>query len=143
MDLNPFGTDKFAWLDAFVTRDGNPMRFSRNYDRDNFLGLLRNVSDKFHISILNVNDKKYKLDQHKHEYYETYRYVVCGCFFTTGEKLGRIILNDLKANFVRTTELGYGHGEEMLYLEVLDEHYDNICRGYGDYHFLMDNFQKQ
>ena len=141
MDLNPFCTAKFGWLDAFVTRDGNPMRFAQNYNRDEFLQLLRNVSeDKFHISVLNVNDKKYMRDEWKREYYETYRYVVCGCLFTCGERVGRIILNDLKANFVRTTEMGYGHAEEMLYLEVLEKHYDLIHRGYGDYHFLINNF---
>ncbi len=141
MDLNPFCTAKFGWLDAFVTRDGNPMRFAQNYKRDEFLHLLRSVSeDKFHISVLNVNDKKYMHDEWKREYYETYRYVVCGCLFTCGERVGRIILNDLKANFVRTTEMGYGHGEEMLYLEILEKHYDLIHRGYGDYHFLINNF---
>lgn len=36
--------------------------------------------------------------------------------------------------------LGYGHGEEMLYLEILDDFYDDIERSYGDYGQLINNF---
>ena len=36
--------------------------------------------------------------------------------------------------------LGYGHGEEMLYLEILDEFYDDIERSYGDYGQIINNY---
>ena len=39
-----------------------------------------------------------------------------------------------------TTEAGYGHGEEMFYLEVLDEFYEDIERSYGDYGQILNNF---
>ena len=90
--------------------------------------------------ILNVNDKEFKKEIHKKEYYKKYRYVVCGGFFTCGKEKGIPILNRLKELFVQTTNLGYGHGDEMLYLEVLDEFYDTIDRAYGDYHFILNNF---
>ena len=35
---------------------------------------------------------------------------------------------------------GYGHGEEMFYLEVLDEYKDQIRGTYGDYGQILDNF---
>jgi len=65
---------------------------------------------------------------------------VCGCLFTTGKQNGVKILSRLNELFEKTTELGYGHGEEMLYLEILDEFYDDIARSYGDYHNILNNF---
>lgn len=136
---NPFHSNKFAWIDSFLGRDGK-MRIFEDYSEEKFLSILDNVTDNFHIQVLNVNDKKFKLDVNKEEYYQKYRYVVCGGFFTCGRNIGIKILSRLKENFVHTTELGYGHGEEMLYLEILDEFYDNIIKSYGDYGQIGDNF---
>ena len=36
--------------------------------------------------------------------------------------------------------MGYGHGEEMLYLEILDDNFDDIYRTYGDYKDVLENF---
>jgi hypothetical protein len=49
-------------------------------------------------------------------------------------------LSRLKEIFAETTRQGFGHGEEMLYLEVLDEFYDDIARSYGDYGQILNNF---
>jgi hypothetical protein len=48
-------------------------------------------------------------------------------------------LHRLKGIVADTTEQGYGHGEEMFYLEVLDEFYEDIVRGYGDYGQILNN----
>jgi hypothetical protein len=45
--------------------------------------------------------------------------------------------------FITTTELGYGHGDDLLYLEILDEFYDDIERSYGDYGQILNNFIEQ
>ena len=136
---NPFNTSKFAWIDAFLGIN-NKLRICENYTLDIMMNLLNNINDKFHIQIMNVNDKKYKLDENKDEYYSQYRYVVCGGFFTCGREIGIKVLTRLNDNFIRTTELGYGHGEEMLYLEILDEFYNDIERSYGDYGQIINNF---
>jgi hypothetical protein len=139
IDKNPFNTNKFSWLDSFLGIN-NKMRICEEYTKDKFLYILNNLTDKFHIQILNVNDKKYKLDQNKKEYYNTYKYVVAGGFFTCGKEIGIKILNRLKEIFIKTTILGFGHGEEMLYLEILDEFYDDIQKSYGDYGQIINNF---
>jgi hypothetical protein len=36
--------------------------------------------------------------------------------------------------------LGFGHGEEMFYLEILDEFPDDLHLSYGDYGQILDNF---
>jgi hypothetical protein len=65
---------------------------------------------------------------------------MCGGFFLTAIDAGIIILSRLKEIFVETTLAGYGHGEEMFYLEVLDEYSDQIRGTYGDYGQILDNF---
>lgn len=135
---NPFNTTKFGWIDANIRP--NASKVCTNYNENTLLYILDNITDKFHITIMNVCDKKYKKEENKREYYSRYRYVVCGGFFTTGKEIGLKILNRLKEIVERTTLLGYGHGEEMFYLEVLDEFYDSISRSYGDYKYILDNF---
>ena len=139
IEKNPFNTTKFSWLDSFLGIN-NKMRICEDYTQDKFLYILNNITDKFHIQILNVNDKKYKLDQNKKEYYNTYKYVVAGGFFTCGKEIGIKILNKLKEIFIKTTELGFGHGEEMLYLDILYEFYNDIEKSYGDYGQIINNF---
>ena len=97
-------------------------------------------SDKFHIQILNVCDKRFKDPANKREYYNQYRWIMCGGFFLTAIDAGITILSRLKEIFVETTLAGYGHGEEMFYLEVLDEYSDQIRGTYGDYGQILDNF---
>jgi hypothetical protein len=138
IEMNPFNSTKFGWIDSSL--GPKVMRICENYTIEKFLNVLQNISEKFHIQILNVNDKKYKLNENKKEYYNQYRWVVCGGFFTCGKEIGLQILSKLNNIFIKTTELGYGHGEEMLYLEVLDEFYDDIYKSYGDYGQIINNF---
>jgi hypothetical protein len=139
MEQNPFKTSRFGWLDSYLGVNGR-LRICENYSVHKLLYALYNITDKYHIQILNVVDKKYKLPENKREYYNQYRYVVCGGFMTCGREIGQRILPRLKEIFVETTLAGYGHGEEMLYLEVLDEFYNDIYRSYGDYGQMINNF---
>ena len=121
------------------------LRISENYTNTTVPRILRTIADEwnssqFHIQILNVCDKRFKEPQNKREYYNQYRWLVCGGFFVTSQEAGVPILSRLKEIFVETTMAGYGHGEEMFYLEVLDEYRDQIRGTYGDYGQMLDNF---
>lgn len=141
IEENHFKTSKISWIDCFLyDKHDNKCKISRKYHKSLISYVLNNISEKFHIQILNVNDKKYKHETNKEEYYSSYKYVVCGSFFTCGNEIGKKILERLNDIFVKTTVQGYGHGEEMFYLEVLDEFYDDIIRSYGDYSEILDNF---
>ena len=121
------------------------LRICENYTNTTVPRILRTIADEwnssqFHIQILNVCDKRFKEPQYKREYYNQYRWLVCGGFFVTSPEAGVPILSRLKEIFVETTMAGYGHGEEMFYLEVLDEYRDQIRGTYGDYGQMLDNF---
>jgi len=134
---NPFSTSKFGWIDSVVRE--NMAKICENYTHSLLYKVLTSVTDKFHLQILNVCDKKYIKKEHKREYYQRYQWLVCGSFFICGREIGTKILIRLKEIVTETTEQGYGHGEEMFYLEVLDEFYDDIARGYGDYGQILNN----
>lgn len=137
---NPFPTTKFAWVDGCL--DPKLKKICEDYSNAKIMRVLNHiVPDKFHIQILNVCDKGFKDPARKREFYGQYRWIVCGGFFACGgTDIGLRVLARLKEIVVNTTLAGFGHGEEMFYLEVLDEFYDEIERSYGDYGQIIDNF---
>jgi len=138
IENNPFNTSKFGWIDSNV--GPNFSKICENYSKNILLYILNNISEKFHIQILNVCDKKYKEFINKREMYEKYRWIVCGSFYTMGVDIGKKIISRLNELFIETTILGYGHGDESFFLEILDEFYDDIERSYGDYRNILNNF---
>jgi hypothetical protein len=137
--LNPFKTNKFGWIDSNV--GANFSKICTNYKNNMLLNVLNNCSEnKFHIQILNVCNKDLIKVDRLREYYSTYRWIVCGCLFVTGKEIGEKILNELNNVFIKHTLHGYGHGEEMFYLEILDKYYNDIERSYGDYQHILNNF---
>jgi len=140
IESNPFGTRKFGWIDANL---GDRLsKICINYTNHILLNVLVNCSEKFHIQILNSTQKKYIEPENLREYYSEYRWVVCGCLFITGKEAGVPILQFMIQHFIDTTLAGYGHGEEMLYLKLLEEKQfkNSIAKSYGDYTNILNNF---
>jgi hypothetical protein len=137
---NPFNTSKFGWIDCNLNKDGTKL-CENNFD-NLLLSALKNAPNKFHLTIQSVEDKKYKLDENKREFYSIPRWVTVGSFFTTPSDIGIRILKRLKELTDHTINLGYGDGDEHYYLEILDEFYDDIYRSYGDYRDTLHNFLK-
>jgi len=133
-----FNTSKVAWIDANCGK--NFEKICNSYKNNTLLQILSMKTEKFHIQIMNACEKKYILDENLKEYYSKYRYIVCGSFFLTGNEIGKKIMNELNRVFEKTTQLGYGHSEEMFYLEILETCKDDIVRTYGDYEDILNNF---
>ena len=141
IEMNPFQTSTFGWIDSNLHVDENTNKICHQYNMQRIPYVLNHIKkDKFHIQIMGSVDKKYKNADMKREYYDQYRWLVSGCLFTCGIEVGKKILTRLKTIVKDTTLAGYGHGEEMYYLEVLDEFYDDIERSYGDYGQILNNF---
>ena len=137
MDLHPFDTPAYGWIDANIGEGGS--KISWHYKNNLLLSVLSRVDPHlFHLQIMNVTDKRLK--ENKRECYAAYRWIACGCLFATGIEVGRRVLGRVKELVVEATEMGFGHGEEMFYLEIIDEFYEDIHRGYGDYRDLLHNF---
>jgi hypothetical protein len=137
---NPFNTTKFGWIDSGLYKDG--IKICENNFDNLLLHSLKHAPNKFHLTIMNVEDKKFKLDINKKEFYSQPRYVVVGCLFTTPADIGLKILNRMEELIAHTINIGYGGTDEHIYLEILDEFYDDIYRSYGDYQQTLHNFIK-
>jgi hypothetical protein len=137
---NPFNTTKFGWVDSGLYKDG--IKICENNFDNLLLYSLKHAPNKFHLTIMNVEDKKYKLEQYKLEFYSQARYVVVGCLFTTPADIGIKILSRMEEVMIKTVDLGCGGSDEHIYLEILDEFYDDIYRSYGDYQQTLHNFFK-
>jgi Bacterial protein of unknown function (HtrL_YibB) len=139
---NPFQSERFGWIDgSLYVANSNAIKICENYTSNMIPYVLSQIQDqKFHIQILNVNDKKYLNKENKREFYEQYRWVVCGSFFVCGAEIGMKILERLKGIMISSTLDGYGHAEEMFFLEALEEFPDDIVRSYGDYNQILNNF---
>jgi len=139
ININPFNTTKFGWIDSNIGE--NFSKICMDYKKNMLLNVLDKCShNKFHLQILNVADKNFIQEENLREYYSCYRWVVCGCLFITGKDIGTKILEELNNIFIKHTLLGYGHGEEMFYLEILEKYYDCIEPSYGDYRHILNNF---
>ena len=139
MQENLFGTSRFGWIDGSLGVGGSKICRDGQLSR-RLLYVLDHITDKFHLQILNIEDKKYIQPEHKREYYSQARWVAVGCLFTCSGRIGRPILQRLQEVIRYTIQQGYGHHEEYGYLEVLDQFYDDIQRGYGDYQDTLANF---
>ena len=146
---NFFNTSNFVWCDFNIKKIFNDQRVKEYYDkkyslkeRDTiFLNILSNIPKKFHVQIINVIDKKYLLNQNKLEFYNHYRYKIAGTLFSLSNIPDNIkILEELKQNFINMVELGFGHGEEMLFYDVYYKNFNNFERSYGDYSEVIYNF---
>ena len=144
---NPFQTTTFGWIDANCGIGFS--KIAEDYlgtgekvnPAELLLKVLRSVPvDKLHLQVLNVTDKRFKEKGAKREFYSSYRWIVCGSFYTMGPEVGLRYVKRMDELFCEATEIGVGHGDEMLMLEILDEFYDDIDRGYGDYSQILNNY---
>ncbi len=136
LESNPFKTNKFAWIQYNLFH--NFLNVKDNIEL--VTEILNNITDKLHLYITGVEDKKYVLLQNKAEYYKIKRNIVSGSLITCGKEIGEKIFNRLNTNFVETTLAGYGHGDEMYFLEILDEFSEYIVKGYGKHEHMITNF---
>jgi hypothetical protein len=137
MNLNPFNTTRFGWIDSNIGI--NFKKICTNYKNNMLLKLLNECTeDKFYLQVLNVCNPSLLSDLR--DYYSRYQWIVCGCLFITPMKKGIKILTILNDIFIKHTLAGYGHGEEMYYLELLEKHRDDLHLSYGDYHHILNNF---
>jgi len=144
MAINPFGHDRFGWIDSNLKLPNNSqhIKICENYRPEKILRAIDfTKADKFHIHVINVLDKRFKNPGKKYEMYSKYQWVMAGCFFTFGKDIGARIIDRLLEIFHQTTMAGYGHAEEMFFLEILDEFFGDIHRSYGDYGQIINNYE--
>ena len=126
---NPFGTDKFCFVDCNAL--GKSKASCIDLDER-----LSRVTDKFHTMIIGVPDKNASYG----ELYNRYQYILSGGIFASGREIGLFMADRFMEEFVKVTNAGYGHGEEMIWIKILYDHMDKLSLSYGDYSEFVTNF---
>jgi len=126
---NPFNTSKFCFVDC------NALGKCRATKKD-LLDKLPRITDKFHVMVIGCNNRNasYK------ELYQQYRYCISGGIFSCNKDNGLYIAERFLKEFKNTTDAGYGHGEEMIWIKLLDGCFDRLAISYGDYSEFVINF---
>ena len=134
---NPFNTPVVAWADNKLSK---MMPLGSG---DSVAQLQRAVSalqtlDTFFIQVMGAVDPALLAPGAVAHYYAKYRHVVCGCLFALPVSHAWV-LDALKKVFIATVEAGYGHGEEMLYPEVIARNPEVFSHSFGDYRDILTN----
>lgn len=128
---NPFNTNKFGFIDCNVL-------MKMKVPVQTLDELLDHDITKFHIMAIGAVDDKLSYEQ----LYATYRYVVSGGFFLCTKEHGLKVADLFHQEFINTTNAGYGHGEEMIYTKIINNHFDLFELSYGDYSECVTNIFK-
>jgi hypothetical protein len=137
---NIFNTTHTGWIDINLLE--KTFNDSVNYldvnIYDKIAYICENPRDKFTIQVINQwSPEMYKnLD----EFYSKYQWIVAGCFFTTENSIGKIVLQKLIDKSIEITMKGYGSGEESFFSFVIDDNTNlfNLC--VGDYQDTIHNY---
>lgn len=121
---NPFGTKYFAYMDCKLMKQ-------MNLTNEIVIDRMSRVKNTFHIQVLGCQYNPY--DSYKNIYEEVaYRYNVTGGFYA-GDKEHIIKVEELfHQEFINAIELGYGNGDEMLFIKILYNNWDLFSVSYGD-----------
>ncbi len=145
---NHFNTSSFLYIDINIYKiikneitNKEEYKYFNDNSKLNFLKILNNIPDKFHINCMGVINKKFLKDENLDEFYKCKRYFVSGGLITlTNTQKNIEIINSIQSNFIKHLNLGYGHGFEMLFVDIFDKYYDDIIKSYGDYWDIINNY---
>jgi|WetSurMetagenome_2_1015567.scaffolds.fasta_scaffold36776_2 hypothetical protein len=138
IDLNPFKSSHFAWINICIERMG----FNNLIHLDEALGLNR---DKFSTCWIDYVSKETVEDLPRYFGPSGCRSCVAGCtmcsgFFTGRSNYMRDVCDMLEAEFLRCLRLGFGHADEQLFPLVYYKNPELFDWYVGDYSEMITNY---
>jgi hypothetical protein len=133
MDINPFNSEQFSWLNICIERMGyeNLVHLDEVYS-----GV--ETREKVSITYIDYISKDELTPVEK--YYEFGRCGLCSGFFTGSKKYLYDFCNRIEDKFLYYLELGYGHADEQLYTPVYFDAPEIFDLYYGDYKSMVTNY---
>jgi len=140
MEINPFHTERFGWIDCLV--GNNFESICENYSPNMLPKILNEkINDFLWVYISDVqNIIFYSKEENKKEYYKESRPVICSSLFICNKNVGSKIMERFKQLFIDSIKFGYCYGDETIYLKILNEYDNQIRKSYGPRNCLLNNF---
>ena len=142
IETNPFQTTHVGWIDMSLF--SKTCNNSLNYMKDDIYEKLQEISYKpksgFSMTLLNC----WKPEDYSNlkKFYSSYKWIVAGGFWTTDLETGKDIVEKLIHKSIEIMNLGFGHGDEMIYASIIDENFDSFNLSIGDYQDTIHNYYK-
>jgi hypothetical protein len=142
IELNPFNSTHFTWIDInLITKTCNN---SLNYIDDAVYNKIDKIckepKDKLSIQILNYWHPEWY--SNLSSFFSSYRWIVCGAFFTVESEIGKEILPKFTKKAEELLNKGFCQGDESIFAFVIDENEDSFNFSVGDYEDCINNYYK-
>lgn len=140
MELNPFNTSHFAWMDVnMLTKIING---SLNYLQDDVYEMIDQIckkpKEKCAVQILNYwHPSDY---ENPANFYREYRWIVVGCFVTIPKELIPFIQEKFRERAIEMAKLGFCQGDESVYSYLIDNFKNFFSLGVADYQDTLHNY---
>ena len=142
IDLNPFNSTHFAWIDVnMLTKTfNNSLNYIDDSVYDKINKICKEPKDKLSIQILNYWHPDWYLDLSS--FFSRYQWIVSAAFFTVESKLGKELLPKFTQKAEDLINKGFCQGEESIFAFVIDENEDSFNFSVGDYEDTINNYYK-
>jgi FkbM family methyltransferase len=128
IDMNPFKSTHFAWLNMCIQRMG-----SKNVKE--LPRVFSGFRDKFSTCYIDYIPKDQLLSAVR-----SGRCGMCSGFFTGRADYMKSFCNKIEEKFLHYLQLGYGHADEQLFSAVYFDHPEIFEVYYGDYTEMVTNY---
>jgi hypothetical protein len=132
MDLNPFQSTHFAWLNICIERMG--------YQNVAHLEEVFCQPPRDKVSTVYIDYIPQSLIKNTKQYYEFGRCSLCSGFFTGDKAHLYEFCSKIEEKFLHYVHLGYGHADEQLYSPVYFENPHLFETYFGDYNQMITNY---
>lgn len=131
MDMNPFKSTHFAWINVCIERMG----YKNLVHMDSIFAAPRDKVSTCYIDYISANSLV-----PTQKYYEFGRCSLCSGFFTGSKPYLYDFCNRIEEKFLYYLGLGYGHADEQLFSPVYFDAPELFDNYYGDYTSMITNY---
>jgi hypothetical protein len=142
IETNPFQTSHVGWIDMslFSKTCNNSLNYMKDDIYDKLLEICYKPKPRFSMSLLNFWKPEDYSDLKR--FYSSYKWIVAGGFWTTDLETGKDIIGKIIQKSIEIMNLGFGHGDEMMYASIIDDNFDSFNLSIGDYQDIIHNYYK-
>jgi hypothetical protein len=140
IELNPFDSTHFAWIDVnLLTKTfNNSLNYIDDTVYDKINKICKEPKDKLSIQILNYWHPEYY--SNLSTFFSKYQWIVSAAFFTIESEVGKEILPKFTQKAEELINKGFCQGEESIFAFIIDQYPNYFNLSVGDYEDSINNY---